>query len=305
MVALPQVPRLGVGLTYGPSFRPFIEQHTDCLDFIEVVPDTLWTDLGRGRRPRYVNASPAIDFLRQARTELPVVPHSIGLSIGSAHRFDRAHVAQMARWHELFAFPWHSDHLSYNLAEHAAGEINVGLTLPLPFDHATVEFLTPRIKEVRARVPTPFLLENNVYFFNLPQQDYDEAGFWNALCAASGGRQLLDLHNLYTNCRNHGTDPYVLLDQLDLANVIELHVAGGMMHAGFYLDSHSNVSPPAVWKLLEWVLPRCPNLGGVVFELTDSWFERVGPKRLTAQLTRMKEMWLRHQPMPQRQQEVA
>ncbi|HEX8502974.1 MAG TPA: DUF692 family protein [Pyrinomonadaceae bacterium] len=294
----PEVPELGVGLAYGPSFRGFIETRGHLFDFVEVVPDTLWTDAGAGRARRYRDNPAAVRFLDQLRREKPVVMHSIGLSLGSAHRFDAGHVEQIARWREWLRSPWHSDHLSFNLAEHGGGEMNVGITLPLPYDRETVELLAPRIEQVRARVPVPFLLENNVYFFTYARQDYGEAEFLNRLCAASGCGLLLDLHNLYTNCRNHGADPYDFLGRLDLSNVVEMHVAGGMEHGGFYMDAHSDVSPPEVWELLDHALPRCANLGGVVFELMDSWLEVVGEERLAAQLARMKEAWAKHRPGP-------
>jgi hypothetical protein len=43
--------------------------------------------------------------------------------------------------------------------------------------------------------------------------------------------------------------------------------------------------------LLEWTLPRCPNLGGVTFELFGSWFESVGNARITADLRRLRALW--------------
>ena len=39
---------------------------------------------------------------------------------------------------------------------------------------------------------------------------------------------------------------------------------------GVYVDSHSSVSPDEVWRLLEYVAPRCP-VRGVNFEM-DSGF---------------------------------
>jgi uncharacterized protein len=293
------VPPLGIGLLYQEPLRPFIERERARVDFLEVVPDILWTDLGPGTRPRYVESARPADFLRQCRRELPIVPHSVGLSIGSAHRFDREHVDQIAAWYDWLAFPWHSDHLAFITAEHGVGEVNVGVTLPLPYDQESLDLLAPRVAEIRARVPVPFLLENNVYFFAYPRQDFDEATFLNRLCETSGCRLLLDLHNVYTNSRNHGTDPHALLDRLDLDNVVEIHVAGGMVDDGFYQDAHSDTSPPAVWALLEWALPRCSNLGGVVFELLGSWYVDVGPDRLAAQLSRMRELWTRYCPTPQ------
>ena len=105
------VPRLGVGLAYQEVLRPFILDAPDALDFVEVVPDIVWTDLGPGEEPRYVEGPDAIAFLDRVRAERPVIPHGIGLSIGSAHDFNREQIDQLARWHEWLDFPWHSEHL--------------------------------------------------------------------------------------------------------------------------------------------------------------------------------------------------
>jgi len=228
-----------------------------------------------------------------------MVLHSIGLSIGSAHRFDHVHISQIARWHDWLNFPWHSDHLAFMLAKHSVGEVNVGVTMPLPCDQESLDLLIPRIAEVRARIAAPFLLENNVYFFKYTDQEFDEAVFLNRLADLGGCGLLLDLHNLYTNSRNHNIDPYAFLARLNLDHVVEIHVAGGLEYEGFYQDAHSDTSPEAVWKLLEWVMPQCRNLGGVVFELLGSWYVDVGEDRLVDQLSRMREMWTRHQPARQ------
>lgn len=296
--AILAVPMLGVGLGYQVQLRPFIESFPDAFDFIEIVPDILWTDLGRGVQPRYVDIEEDTAFLRALSCTKPVVPHSIGLSIGSAHRFEHEHVEQVARWYEWLRFPWHSDHLAFHLAPHEAGEINLNLTMPLALDLETLDLLTPRVLEVRSRIPAPFLLENNVYYFALPEQDMDEAAFLGELAHRSGCGVLLDLHNLYTNARNLGIEPYAFLDRLPLDRVGEIHVAGGMAFEGFYLDAHSGASPGPVWELLEWTLPRCPNVGGVVFELFGSWFDDLGADGLRAQLDRMRDCWTRHRGIP-------
>ena len=44
---------LGIGLGYQAQLRDYIRSRRDRFDFLEVVPDILWTDLGRGARPRY------------------------------------------------------------------------------------------------------------------------------------------------------------------------------------------------------------------------------------------------------------
>ena len=292
--SLSRLPALGVGLAYQPALRPFIETHRGAFDYLEVVPDVLWTDLGAGAEPRYVADEEGMAFLERHAAGLPVVPHSIGLSIGTAHRFNREHLEQMERWLERFPAPWYSDHLAFNLAEHGADELNAGVTIPLPRDHETLESLLPRVAEVRQRLGIPFLLENNVYFFDMPEAEMDDAGFLNALAERSGCGLLLDLHNVYCNARNHDTDPFALLDALDLDRVVELHVAGGMEHEGFYLDAHSGPMPEEVWSLLDYALPRCPTVGGVTFELLGSWYEEMGSDRLLRELAGMRALWRRH-----------
>ncbi len=287
------LPRLGVGLAYQAPLAPLIGAAGPELDYVEIVPDILWTDLGQRAEPRYIDDAAGRATLERASRGLPLVAHGIGLSIGSAGVFDLAHVDQVERWRRRLGFAWHSDHLAFHLAEHGDGLMNVGITLPLPRDRESIALLAPRIREVRRRVPAPFLLENNVYYFDIPDCEMDEATFLNTLCRESGCGLVLDLHNVYTNARNHGFDAHVLLAELELEHVGEIHVAGGMELDGFYLDAHCDTIPDAVWSLLEWTLPRCPNIGGVTFELFGSWFDSVGNERVTCDLRRLRALWTR------------
>jgi uncharacterized protein len=285
------LPPLGVGLAYQAPLAPLIEAGGAEIDFVEVVPDILWTDLGPGARPRHLDDEASIQTLTRLRGQRPLVAHSIGLSIGSAGGLDLAHLAQIHRWWQRWRFPWHSDHLAFHLAQHEGRTMNVGITLPLPRDRETLDLLVPRIHEVQRCVPVPFLLENNVYYFDIPNAEMDEARFLNTLCRESGCGLVLDLHNLYTNARNHGFDAWALLAEMELQHVGEIHIAGGMELDGFYLDAHSDTVPAPVWALLEWALPRCPNLGGVVFELFGSWFDSVGPARVRTQMHELQTLW--------------
>lgn len=291
--------RLGIGLAYQPQLRSFIESHAGAFDFLEVAPEVVWTDRGPGRVPRYFPDPAARAFLdAQSRTR-PIVLHGSGLSIGSAHRFDREHLGQLARWHDWLRFPWHSDLLSFHLAE-GDGEVNLPLALPLPLDGETLELVSQRVAEVRRRVPAPFLLANNAYYYELSGQDHDEASFLNALHRESGCGIRLDLHHLHANARNLGWNLHRYVDRLDLDAVVELHVSGGLEHHGFQLAARSGAPPRAVWSLLDLVLPRCRNLGGVVFEVSGSWFERLGEEGLLRTLGRLQERWVRHQPQGER-----
>ena len=103
--------------------------------------------------------------------------------------------------------------------------------------------LAGRIEHVRSTVEVPFLLENNTNYFTVPGEEMTEPEFLNALTRRSGCGLLLDLHNVYTNARNFGFDPYAFLAELDLTRVGEIHLSGGMELHGFYLDAHDGPCP--------------------------------------------------------------
>jgi uncharacterized protein len=286
------LPRLGVGLSFQGTLRDYVLANLDDFDFLEIIPDTFWTDQGEGTEPRYRERADAAAFLARVAERRPVVAHSIGLSIGSAERFDDGHVGQIASWQQRHGFPWHSDHLSFNRLEHPTGHsMDVGFTMPVPYDEEVLDMIAARVEHVQSRVPVPFLLENNVYYFKIPDQDMSEAEFLNRLAARTGCGLLLDLHNVHVNATNHGFDPWELLGELDLSRVVEMHLGGGLMMDGMYLDAHSGPCPDEVWRLLREVLPRAPNLKGVVFEVFGNYFPgQVGPEVIRGELAKARDV---------------
>jgi len=308
------IAELGVGLNYQSQFRPFLLERSAEFDFLEIVPDIFWIDQGRGASPRYIEDAVQLAFLQAMRERMPVILHSIGLSIGSAHRFNREHVEQIARWQRRLGSAWHSDHLAYHLTNTplavahgfgSGGESNAGVTMPLRRSRATLKRLTGRIEEVRRSVAAPFLLENNVYFVEMPGDEMGESEFLNTLCREAGCGLVLDLHNIYCNSRNMGFDAGQMIGRIELANVVEIHLGGGHDDGPYYLDSHSGPTPEPVWELLDHVLARAPNVKGVVFELFGSWYELMGERRLSAELTRMREAWNRYKAMRPREREMC
>jgi uncharacterized protein (UPF0276 family) len=283
--------KVGVGLLYQKEFQPFIVEHIDLLDYMEVVPDTAWTDHGEGATPRYVDDREALHFFQQVRERIPIVSHSIGLSIASAHRFRQEHVDQIRRWDRMFDFPWHSDHLWFSLVNDPVdGEYLAGVAFPVVFDRPMLEMLVDRVHRVRDQIDKPFLLENNVSYIEYPDQDFDEPTFFNEMCTRSGCGILLDLHNIYVNWQNNATDMEAFVADLDLSHVVEIHLGGGLHHEGFYLDAHSGRVPEDLWGLVGDTVRASPNLRGITFELLGSWYPKMGPDALQETLLRMREL---------------
>jgi len=289
---LSALPDLGVGLLVNPHTLAFPEEAGAC-DFLEIIPDRFWLDGGVEsdggaveRGTRWQELRPTVAALDELAAHVPVIAHSIGLSIGSAGLFDTGHLDQVARWQRRYGFPWHSDHLAFTRVPGDGGEFNAAVTLPVTRDEEMLELLTERIAEVRRRVAAPFLLENNVWFVQPDGEPYTEAEFLNALCRRSGCGLLLDLHNVLVNARNTGFSPEGFLDELDLRHVVELHIAGGDELCGFYSDSHAGPVAPEVWPLLERTLRAAPWIRAVTFEFHESYLGRFGPGGVAGELRR-------------------
>jgi uncharacterized protein (UPF0276 family) len=280
---------------YNPALPEFLRTSLDSLDYLEVIPDTFWTDRGAGSAPRYGELESWVEVLDWLVARRPVIAHNIGFSLGSAGRFDEQHVERIADWQRRYGFPWHSDHLSFvRIAGPEGHEAhNAGLAVPVPYDRELLELIAGRVEHIQRVVPIPFLIENNVYFVDIPEQEMSEPEFLNRLTARTGCGLLLDLHNLYANARNHGFDPHEFLDELDLSRVVEIHIAGGSELAGMYTDSHAGPCPEPVWELLQDVVPAAPELAAITFEFHDSYYPLLGVEGIRAQLDRARAIWAR------------
>ena len=95
-----------------------------------------------------------------------------------------------------------------------------------------------------------------------------EAEFVRAVVEEADAGLLLDLENVHANARNHGYDPIDYLESLPLERVVEVHLAGGVVHGGQYVDSHTRPVPEESWALLEWLAPRTP-VRAVIIERDD------------------------------------
>jgi uncharacterized protein len=275
--------RVLVGALFNPSLHRIADRLTGTLDYLEVIPDRVWRDLGRNSPRRFQDVSRQRKWLEQAAAGLPVVLHSIGMSICSAEIFDQEFADNLMEWAVRLNSPWISDHLSFSRVG-TGHEVNAAIGLPVPYDLEMLDLLVPRVQFFTGSLPCPFLLENSVYYVRFPDQDLTEEEFLNRLCARSGCRVLLDLHNIYTNALNHGLSAEDYVNNLDLSNVKEIHIAGGSTMMGFHADSHNGPVLEGVWGLLERVVPRARNLRGVTFEFHESSFDTMGERGFREQI---------------------
>jgi uncharacterized protein len=81
---------------------------------------------------------------------------------------------------------------------------------------------------------------------------------------------LLDCAHLAIFQQTRELPPLTALDNFPLDRVVEMHVAGGAYAEvdgyRYIEDNHSPEPLPATWEVLEYVIPRAPNLKAIVFE---------------------------------------
>lgn len=292
MSPLPLKP-LGIGINYHPSLHPIIASNMDIFDFIEVSPDVLCEEIQHGDDRGLVLNQHKMIQLKNLSQSLPVIVHGLGLSIGSAHGINTAYTQMLNHFLQHQPALWHSEHLGYIYAQDQYGkEINAGTILPIPLTDAVLNMVVERIHTLHKQIKLPFLIENLTHYLpNDEQNQYTEVAFLNRLSEQSGCGLLLDLYNFFCNSINFKFDPYTALAQLNLTQVTEIHLAGGCSYKGFLLDVHSDQVGTEVWRLLNWILPRCPNLKAVTYEILVQSLDYLGEETILQQIQYARELW--------------
>ena len=295
-VPLPHPAPLGIGFPYMSVMPPELYQD-QVVDFVEITPEALCRERRKGSTA-FVDLVPL--RLEEARTTcgaLPIVVHGVELSIGSAHGWNEAYLDMLDRLQLAWPFRWHSEHLGFQTIPGAnGGSVEIGVPLPLPATEEAARLVIQRCSELFRRYGVPFLLENPAHYLSdLPNDPEigDEIDFMNLITGQSSCGQLLDLHNLYCNSINHKFDALAAIDRVAMDRVVEIHVAGGSWRNGFWMDAHDGRVPSKVWELLEYTLPRAPNVAGVVFEILDEYAPRLGIDAIAEELARARTIWQR------------
>lgn len=290
---------LGIGILYNNALDSFLELYPKAIDYIEVIPDIWFVDNGVGHKNRFEFKDRYAARLEYLGANWPLVAHHVGFSLGTAGYFDLEYLAHMASMQKRYSFEWNSEHLSYSkVHDSELTEFNTCLALPLPFDEEVIDMLCEKIGRIREAIDTPFLMENNVYFAEIKEEQYKEGDFLKKLSDRSGCGLLLDLHNVHANATNFNFDAKAFVDSIDLSTVGEIHIAGGSEAAGAYLDSHSGRCNKEVWDLLDYVMPRCTNLRGVTFEFHESYFHTMGNEGIREQLDMAREICGKYKNVP-------
>jgi len=287
------VTRPAVGLLYNPATPALLARAPELIEYLAVMPDRLLFDFGpdtAGRRFHRVLG--AVEIAEHHAQDRIVSGHGLGLSLPSAIPLDEDFVAAISTISEGFGgFDWFSEHLSVFITpKGSVPNAQAGLGLPLAYDDESYAIVRAKLRRLRKALGCPLMLENGAFFTPVSDSDMTEPEFLNLLYAQEGCGTLLDLHNLYVNMRNDGMSPDEYIAMLNPDAVGEIHLGGGDEFAGFYMDSHSSLTPDEVWRIAFEHAPHFPNLRAITYEFQETYYNQIGADALVEELGRMHEL---------------
>ncbi len=227
----------GLGIGWRPEICGIIAQ-LDGLGFCEVIAESL---------PSFGASVTIPEELASLRNDgIPVVPHAISLSLGSAEPIDHARVTHLASCATALRAPLISEHIAFVRAD----GIEAGHLLPLPRTAEALAVLTRNIVAVQESSPVPLAVENIATLFDWPTAEFTESEFLSELIDRTGVYLVLDVANVYANSRNRGLDPIAELLRLPVERIAYCHIAGGSEFDGRYHDTHTDPVPAEVLDMV-------------------------------------------------------
>ncbi|MFT7578731.1 MAG: hypothetical protein ACI9MR_000389, partial [Myxococcota bacterium] len=232
---------VGVGLRrkhFDPALAELDTPSAASPDWFEVLPENFFPF---GGKPRAVIG-------QLVRAEMPLVGHSVSLSIAGPDPLDMRFLDGVARFCEQASLRWYSDHLTLSMADAYYYQD----LIPSPFSDAALNHVCERIRQVRRALPVPFALENASYYLQMPGSHLSEAEFVARVVRESGCGLLLDVNNVYVNAENHGYDARAFIGAMPAEQIVQIHLAGHKVLAdGMRFDTHGGPVSDEVWQLFE------------------------------------------------------
>jgi uncharacterized protein (UPF0276 family) len=265
------IPHLGSGLGYRRELKGAIIEAQQSIDFLEIVAD------------QFMDHPFELDELEELREIFPIIPHGVGLSIGTAAPLDQLYLRSIKQICDVTRAPYFSEHLAMTRVP----GINIGHLSPLWFSEEVLATAIDNVRQVQDYLCKPLVLENVTYLFDIPKASMSQAQFFSRLVDASGCGILLDVTNVFVNSVNHHFDPVSFLQEMPLDNIVQIHLAGGYWSQGVLIDGHCKPVDEGSWTLLH-TLADLIDIRGCILEQDDDFPDKISD--LVSQIARAREI---------------
>jgi len=259
----------GAGFAYRRRYHQTLVD-SPSVPVLEIMPDHFFAD------------PESLDAIAERYT---LVFHDVASSVVTDGTSD-FEVARLRRIRELVrqAKPIiFTDHLALTRAPNG---LDLGHLAPVWYTKAALAQTVARVQQWQDVLQIPVALENITAPFIIPDADYTEAEFFHEVVRLTGCGILLDLTNLVINGRNFGFEPHERMLDYPLDAVVQVHLAGGLRHGAWWVDSHSTPVPEETYALLAALQGLAP-LATAIVERDDAL---PAIEKLTAEASRAEEI---------------
>jgi uncharacterized protein (UPF0276 family) len=246
---------VGVGLRI-PHYR-YIFDHRPRVGWFEIISENYM-----------VGGGPALAALDRILESYRVVQHGVSTYFGSAEPLNREHLRKLKALTRRTKTPWFTDHLCWGSVD---GTYSHDL-LPLPYTMEAAKKCAAKIRQVRDFLEIPVCVENVSSYLEYSDSVMTEWEFLAEVTERADCGILLDVNNIYVSSRNHDFDPLEYLENVNLARVAQIHLAGHSTYEKYLLDTHDHAVIEPVWNLYAAALKR---LGPTPTLL--EWDDRIPP----------------------------
>jgi uncharacterized protein (UPF0276 family) len=200
------------------------------------------------------------------REEVPVLFHPVHLNLWGPELEPAAALAALDAHAREVGSPWVGNDVGW---WHVGGQPFPGyLYFTPPFNEAGLGDCAAHALHVQRHLSRPLVLENPAVLAR--RGEWHVLDFMARLHARTGLPLLLDLGHLFSHQLSAGLPLDAGLDGFPLDQVVEIHIAGGVVtrrgSRRFYVDDHTQPVREELFTLLESLVPRCPSLRAVTFE---------------------------------------
>lgn len=250
-----ELPVLGVGASLSLEARPdpaILAQRPDGPSFVEYAG-------------RLDVAEVRADVERVKRAGVPVLFHPSYINFCGTFANARAWLEETARHVSEVGSPWFAQDLAYCfLGEGQGYSAELGYFVPPIFNRESLALAIERVREVQAVVQAPIAIEPPPMCFAVGRMRLFE--FFGELAERTDCAILLDVGHLVSYELATGDALHGQLQDFPRERVIELHIAGGRLEDGLYIDAHERDILPEAWHMLRALLSHLPSVRAVCFE---------------------------------------
>jgi uncharacterized protein (UPF0276 family) len=228
------------------------------------------------------------DVTRVRDAGVPVLFHPSYINFCGSGQNDAAWLAETARHVRTVGSPWFAQDCAYCFVGDDQGyATELGYFVPPVLSRDSLELAITRVREVQAAVPCLVAVEPPPMCFAVGRMGL--LPFFGELAQRTDAALLFDVGHLASYQRATGKRIADELDGVPLERVVEVHIAGGRIDQGIYIDAHDRDVLPESFELLSLLLPKLTNLRALCFEC-----EGKSEREVLDMLARLRELVRTH-----------